>query len=654
LTRTPNNRIKEASVLKSTIDHPGQVTDFAFSRISFDLSTGTVGRNEDLQVQDDMDFLGGIGRLFKIAAEYEVSDPFAAESPLIVNTGCLTGTGFMTGLRAFFSAYSPLKRTRDHAPMPAWSAMSGSFGRKLVAAGIGDLILVGAAAEPSLLIVTQTEDGPQLSVEAAPPELVGTRTPERINYLNARFNDRENRSFPAQFAVVGPAAEHWETVWYACIIGSTLEGLLSGDDKYRFAGRLGMGSVLGSKNIAGIAVVAPNDKRRWGDERLGAINREIGKGAQSKGFRHPDNAEGLGGTGKNEKMLDGFGVLPVRNFAPDGENLATPVHLETMRESDEFVVVDNHCFACQISCHMDVYEPPVGGKDSDPERARQEHGAYLGRYEFEGMELNGPNLGIFDPRQNLELTRLDDDLGLDTISANVTLAFLMDYNSRGGDQVADGLQFGDAAGAARIKEEIASGREPLFGKGVRVTSGQIGGADFAMHCKGVEHSAYMGQTNPGYPFATAGGHMSMRTFLLYVMDAEIQPESADYWVEQITGQGWSCITKDLYGGCLFALSPPEQVAEGIESVYGVPFSSERLLDATYRAHVLGFALERRQGTTLDDYDMPKEIFTGERKGDLPGVHFLSRELFEQIRQRTFDHFDRDAGRFGFATAAEQA
>jgi len=89
-------------------------------------------------------------------------------------------------------------------------------------------------------------------------------------------------------------------------------------------------------------------------------------------------------------------------------------------------------------------------------------------------------------------------------------------------------------------------------------------------------------------------------------------------------------------------------------VYGVPFSSERLLDATYRAHVLGFALERRQGTTLDDYDMPKEIFTGERKGDLPGVHFLSRELFEQIRQRTFDHFDRDAGRFGFATAAEQA
>ena len=641
-------------MLKPTVEQPEQVTDFAFSRITFDLSAGAIARSEDLQVQDDMDFLGGIGRSLKIVAQHRVTDPFAAQAPLVINTGCLTGTAFMTGLRAFFTAYSPLKRTRNNVTMPAWSAMSGSFGRKLVSAGIGDLILVGVAAEPSLLIVTQTADGPQLLLEAASPELVGTRTPERINHLNARFNDPENRSIPAHFAVVGPAAEHWETVWYACIIGTTQEGLLSGEDKYRFGGRLGMGSVLGSKNIAGIAVVAPEDVRRSGDDRLKAINREIGKGAQSKAFRHPDNADGLGGTGKNEKMLDGFGVLPVRNFAPEGENLASPVHLETMRDGDDFIVIDKNCFGCQISCHMDVYEVPEGGKKADPRKARRQHGPYLGRYEYEGMELSGPNLGILDPRLNLELSRLDDDLGLDAISANVTLGFLMDFNSRGGDQVAGGLQFGDAAGAARLKEDIASGREKLFGKGVKVISQELGGAGFAMHCKGVEHSAYLGQTNPGYAFATAGGHMSMRTFLLYVMDAEIQPESADYWVEQITGQGWSCIAKDLYGGCLFALSPPDQVAEGIESVYGVAFSAERLLEATYRTHVLGFALERRQGTTLDDYDMPAELFTGERKGDLPGVHFLSRELFGQIRDRCFDHFNRDADRLGYGELVEQA
>jgi len=593
------------------------------------------------------DFLGGIGRTFKLCAEHDVEDPFAPSAPLIINTGCLTGTAFMTGLRTYFTGYSPLKRTLTGRPMPSWSAMSGSFRRKLVATGIGDLVLTGAALEPSLLVIAQTEDGPAISLEKASAEMIGTRTPERIGYLNRRFNQGD-RKIPAHFAVIGPAGEQWETVWYACIVGSTQEGLQSGEDKSRYARRLGMGSVLGSKNIAGIVVLAPDDKPRKGDERLKTINREVGKGEQSRGFRNPLNADGLGGTGKNAKILDDVGLLPVRNFAPDGENLATPVHLETMRDAEPFVVVDKGCFGCQIACHQDFYEAPEGGKDPDPRKARRDHGPYLGRYEFEPMELSGPNLGNLDPHENLKLARLDDDLGFDTISVNVSVSFAMDYNSRGGDQIAGGLQFGDFEGAARLKEDIAYGREKLLGKGVKAASEEIGGAGFAMHCKGVEHSAYLGQTNPGYPFAVAGGHMSMRTFLLYVMDPKCQPDSADYWVQQITENGWTCVTKDLYGGCLFAMSPPAQVAESIESIFGVPFSGERILDATYRAHVLGFALERRQGTTLADYGMPEELYKGERKGDLPGVSFLTRELFEEIRTRVYDHLNSDAASFGYS------
>ncbi|MFH1571591.1 MAG: aldehyde ferredoxin oxidoreductase C-terminal domain-containing protein [Gemmatimonadota bacterium] len=642
-------------MLKAATGRPEQVTDYCFTRIIYDLTKGSELSRRELPVQDDLDFLGGIGRLFKIAAQYEVADPFDAASPLTINTGCFTGTAFMTGLRTFFGAYSPLKRTLGGAPMPAWSAMSGSFGRKLTATGIGDLVLTGAAAEPSILVVAQAESGPQLSLEKAPSELVGTRTPERIGYLNQRYNDPGKRSFPAHFAVIGPAGESWRTVWYACIVGTTQEGLMSGEDKFRYAGRLGMGSVLGSKNIAAIVALAPEDDQRQGDERLKAINREIGRGDQSKGFRHPLNHSGLGGTGKNEKLLDGFGVLPFRNFEPRGENLARPVHLETMRdENPAFVVVDKGCYGCQIACHQDFYAAPEGGRDPDARQARRRHGPFLGRYEFEPMELSGPNLGVLDPHDNLRLSRLDDELGFDTISVNVVLAFLMDYNSRGGAPVAGGLRFGDVEGALRLKEEIAYGREALFGKGVKAISEQIGGAGFAMHAKGVEHSAYLGQTNPGYPFAVAGGHMSMRTFLLYVSDPKCEAESADYWVQQITQQGWACIAKDLHGGCLFALSPPAQVAEGVESIYGVPFSAQRVLDAAYRAHVLGFALERRQGAALSDYAMPDEVFTGQRKGDLPGVHFLSRELYQQIRDRAYEHFSRDAERLGYGELLTKA
>lgn len=638
-------------MITSRVDNPQNVTDFSYKRTVFDVGSGQVVSDEDRPVQDDMDFLGGIGRSFKILADHDVTDPFAPDAPLVINSGCFTGTQFMTGLRTYFSAYSPLKRTDSGNPMPAWSAMSGSFGRKLSYTGVGDLILTGRAATPQILVIRQTDDGPSLSLMDAPNDIVGERVRKKMDYLHDRFNDADNKKYPAHFAVVGPAGENWETVWYACIVGTTQEQLMSGEDKWRFGGRLGMGSVLGSKNIIGMVAVAEKDYYRKGDERLKAINNEIGRGDQTRGYRHPNNRDGLGGTGKNSKFLDGFGVLPFKNFAPDGENLAVPVHLETMRDSDQFIVIDKNCFGCQISCHQDFYDVPPEGKDPDWRQARKNHGEYLGRYEFEPMELSGANLGILDPHANLELARLDDDLGFDTISINVVASFLMDYNSQGLGSVADGITFGDVEKTKKLKEDIAYGREPLFGKGVRAIAEEIGGKASAMHSKGVEFSAYLGQTNPGYPFAVAGGHMSMRTFLLYVMDPDCKPESADYWVHNITNEGWKMVNKDLHGGCLFTMAPPDQVSEGIESIFGIPFSAERVLDATYRAHLLGFALEQKQGITPEEYGLPRDIFVGQPKGDLPGVHFLTEDLFEEIRERVLTRLNEDVDKMGYAAYA---
>jgi aldehyde:ferredoxin oxidoreductase len=141
--------------------------------------------------------------------------------------------------------------------------------------------------------------------------------------------------------------------------------------------------------------------------------------------------------------------------------------------------------------------------------------------------------------------------------------------------------------------------------------------------------------------------MSMRTFLLYVMDPGCKPESADYWVHNITNEGWKMITKDLHGGCLFAMTPPDQVSEGIESIFGIPFSKEQVLNATFRAHILGFALEQKQGITAEEYDMPADIFVGQPKGDLPGVHFLTRDLFEEIRERVLERLHEDVGKLGY-------
>lgn len=118
-------------------------------------------------------------------------------------------------------------------------------------------------------------------------------------------------------------------------------------------------------------------------------------------------------------------------------------------------------------------------------------------------------------------------------------------------------------------------------------------------------------------------------------------------MEKITQEGWDMIAKDLHGGCLFFLAPPREVAKGIRAVYGVPMTGERILDAAHRTHLLGFALEQRQGAESEDYGMPEELFVGNRKGDLPGASFLTEEMFLEIRDRVLSIMKSDARDAGF-------
>ena len=55
-------------MITSRVDNPKGVTDFSYNRIIFDVSNGQTVSNEDRPVQDDMDFLGGIGHAAPVIA----------------------------------------------------------------------------------------------------------------------------------------------------------------------------------------------------------------------------------------------------------------------------------------------------------------------------------------------------------------------------------------------------------------------------------------------------------------------------------------------------------------------------------------------------------------------------------------------------------
>jgi aldehyde:ferredoxin oxidoreductase len=215
-----------------------QPTDYQFRRVMIDLGRGDI-QQDNVSCQDLEDFLGGIGRSFKLLGAYAVTDAFAPSSPLIMNLGIFSGTEMMTGLRTFFSAYSPLKVAQNGRPLAMWSAASGDFGTRLLSAGIDEVILHGRAERPVYLLIHKDGDTLHLTLEDA-RDLLGQTTHDKIMCLTDRHPG-------SHVAALGPAGEHWQQNAYGAIACSTGNEIETRECKPRFAAVVGW-AVLWARN----------------------------------------------------------------------------------------------------------------------------------------------------------------------------------------------------------------------------------------------------------------------------------------------------------------------------------------------------------------------------------------------------------------------
>src|SRR6185369_11283331 len=142
-----------------TSDPVSEPSSVLYSRYTVDLKNGNV-QMEDIPCRNLEDVLGGFGRSFQILAERTINHAYCEENPLIVNTGLLTGSTAMTGLRTYFSGYSPLKESKKGLPAAMWSTGSGNFGAKFKWTGLDELIFEGRSPEPVYALITDTPEGP--------------------------------------------------------------------------------------------------------------------------------------------------------------------------------------------------------------------------------------------------------------------------------------------------------------------------------------------------------------------------------------------------------------------------------------------------------------------------------------------------------------
>ena len=393
-------------------------------------------------------------------------DPLSPRNHLIVTTAPMTGTGAPSTNRFNVTTRSPLTGAI------VCSNSGGDFGVHLKRAGYDALIVKGKAKSPVWLRIGEDE----VSVEDA-GELWGLDTEKTREKLPPKTGK----------LVIGPAGEN--LVKYACIVSQE-----------RVAGRAGVGTVMGSKNLKAV-VAGGNMKPRPAHEeeykKACKAWREVLKNHPTTGGELPSY-----GTAMFINRCNAANAIPTRNFSMGTFPYADEVSGETLAETR--LEKNYACYGCVIACGRRV---KVGGKS-------------VKGPEYETLALLGPNLENRDLEAIIEWNYQADLLGLDTISMANTLGFVMELAEKG--LIPSDLRFGKTAGISQAIEDIAyrRGLGEDMAEGVRYLAGKYGGEDFAIHSKGLELPGYEPRGavghGLGYAVANRGGCHLSGGYVVYV------------------------------------------------------------------------------------------------------------------------------------------
>jgi len=600
-----------------TTDPVTEADKVLYQRCTLDLATGEQ-RLQDLPCRNLEDVLGGFGRSFQDLALRKIKTAYCDENPLIVNTGLLTGSSVMTGMRTYFSGYSPLKGSKRGLPAAMWSAGSGKFGAKLKWTGLDELVFEGRSAKPIYVLIKETSDGPLVEIKPA-EHLLGLSTHAKIMALQQDYPD-------AHFAAIGPAGENWQQNYMGAVALSTENQLRSQEDKCRFAGRGGMGSLMGYKNILAL-VAQSNDKLKPLSPAVKQANLNVIKGGGSARIQ-PLSRGGGGGTWAAYDVLQAFHAVPLNNFRPQGNALPEKLFRENVEP--EFEIKSEACFRCGITCHNNIYSKNPDGSA----------GKFLAKFDYEPLNLLGTNLGLHSAVEAAGLIQLADNYGMDAISLGVTISYLLVFNQRHPDRpLLNGATFGDYAKIRELVIQTGEGKRPEIGQGSMRLSQGLGETDYAYHVKGLEIAAYQPETNPGYAWAIAGGHMSMGTYGLLTREGK---SDIDSWVKGITEEKLNIVGFDMIGLCKFF-----DIAKGIgtqmvvsclKSELGLEVSAETISAAVRTAFLRGLALELRQGYTKAEFCLPAEVSQNPNPHiQLPSI--TTAEFMAELSKRVWNRFE---------------
>ena len=579
-------------------------------------------REERLSPETARDFIGGAGFGIKYLFD-EVKpgiDPLGPDNILIFAPGPFTGAGVPCASRMAVTGKSPLTGAVGMA------LSGGEFPTEIKHAGWDAIIIEGKADKPTYVAIT----GKGVRFHDAIHSW-GTLTFDCQQIIKNELNDQNVR-----VCCIGPAGEHLSKI--ACMV-----------NERRAVGRKGLGAVMGSKNLKAI-VIRGTDTVGIGSED----KYKIGRTALLKAFKdspvlYPEFSHH--GTPMVTDLTGAMGVLPAKNWSATGEFV--PVEGIGRDAQATRKVGREHCHDCPVGCsQMKVAKT----------------GSYAGILtegpDYETVYSFGSGVGIGEVDPIIAADRLADELGLDSISSGVTIAFAMELFERGilTLEETDGidLRFGNDEAMMRVLRKIAyrDGLGDLLADGSLAAAKKIGkGAEkYAMQIKGLELPGYdvRGLKAHGLGFATSyTGADHCRGYAFQEVFGVPIPWQVDRLA--IEGKGkltiWNqdvrTATLDCAPMCAFLLDMAvpatacQNMASLMEAVTGLSFTPEDVLEVGERVNNLAKAFNVREGFTRADDTLPERLMTeplkaGASKGQVISKEDLDTMLDEYYSLRGWD------------------
>ena len=584
-----------------------------------DLSTGTC-TSEPLNMALAQQYLGQRG----LATKYFVDEvdpkvePLSPANKLIMATGPLTGTSASTGGR-----YSVITKGALTGAI-ACSNSGGYFGAELKFAGWDMVIFEGRSEKPVYLSI---EDD-QIELRDA-AHLWGKTVWQTEEIIKKSHQDPQVR-----VCSIGRAGENG--VLYACIV----------NDLHRAAGRSGVGTVMGSKNLKAVAV-----------RGTGGVAVRDGKGfmkaaAAAKKVLADNAVTGQGlptyGTQVLMSVINEMGALPTRNHRDVQFEGAGKIGAEAMRQkrpSDGHaqLVTNAACFGCTIACgriakidetHFSVVNKP-------------EYWGASGGLEYEAAWALGAANGVGDLEALQYANLICNEDGYDPISFGATVGAAMELFELGvltEAQIGMTAPFGSAQALTKLAEMTAQGVG--FGKELGLGSKRLcakyGRPELSMTVKGQEFPAYdaRGIQGMGLTYATSNRgacHLRSYTVASEVLGIPIKtdPLVTEGKAELVKAFQDATSVFDSAGVCIFTTFAwtLADLQPQLDAACEGGWSMEKLAELGERIWNMERQFNLAAGFTAKDDDLPPRLKTepaktGPAKGLVSGIDKMRPEYYQ--------------------------